>query len=143
MKMKKKEPRTRSVSVKLSDSESKKLEEFSKSMGISKSDILRNFTTWMDVDYRMNVNRALRNMYRLDKAGEAVKNGTIKRINFKGVIFEKPKHAHWKGLGDSWRFCCSNCASVAFDINELLTISDFRYCPYCGAKLDEVGDDDA
>ena len=50
-------------------------------------------------------------------------------------------HAHWfesyqEGTGAK----CSNCSSVIFsyEIDYQDVIHDYNYCPYCGAKMDEV-----
>lgn len=43
--------------------------------------------------------------------------------------FVKVKQAHWKGAGMG-DYYCSLCL-------ETVSGNNFKYCPYCGAKMDE------
>lgn len=55
----------------------------------------------------------------------------------------EPKHGYWinKGLEPTR---CSVCGIKVDAINGIpWAIKSFKYCPYCGAKMDEVGDDES
>lgn len=56
---------------------------------------------------------------------------TIDQINYAPTIDAEPvKHGHWKPLGKYDREC-SCCYGI-------VDVTNFRYCPNCGAKMDEV-----
>lgn len=47
----------------------------------------------------------------------------------KDVEFAKVRHGRWKGwgMGD---YCCTQCGMI-------VSGNKFKYCPYCGAKMDD------
>ena len=50
------------------------------------------------------------------------------------------RHGHW--INDfSSPLKCSSCGIVS-KANEFTLRTDFKFCPYCGAKMNEVGEDD-
>lgn len=75
-----------------------------------------------------------------------VYNGTIKRIDFKGVEFEKVKHGylavepyHYYDADSAVEFdyylcTCSLCKTGFISRNK--TLMNQNYCPNCGAKMD-------
>lgn len=42
-------------------------------------------------------------------------------------------HAHW--IDSPWRWTCSNCGGG----ESYWLAEEFKYCPYCGAKMDGGG----
>ena len=46
------------------------------------------------------------------------------------------RHGHWEVIDEAEprRYGCSNCKRLSF--------TEDNYCSYCGAKMDEVGEDD-
>lgn len=53
----------------------------------------------------------------------------------------EPKHGHWIKNGFE-PVRCSVCGITVDAINGIpWAIVSFRYCPYCGAKMDEVEDE--
>lgn len=68
---------------------------------------------------------------------------TIAKINsMPSVDAVEQKHGHWElayVMSDNdHREFCSNCHYLRFRNNS----ADWRYCPYCGSKMDEVTEDD-
>ena len=68
-----------------------------------------------------------------------VATGKTNYIDFKGVVFNRVKHGHWiyerltNTNGGSYSVVwCSNCQAHIPWVT--------KYCPYCGAKMDEVED---
>lgn len=54
---------------------------------------------------------------------------------------EEVKHGHWINKGFE-PVRCSVCGITVDAINGIpWAIKSFKYCPYCGAKMDEVEDD--
>lgn len=70
----------------------------------------------------------------IDKSVEAIENAPT--IETKPVV-----HAHWESDFDFdpeeeqeiYFYFCSKCKNELFGNKE-----DFKYCPYCGAQMDEV-----
>ena len=62
---------------------------------------------------------------------------TVRDIeNAPTVDAEPVKHGHW--INDfSSPLKCSSCGIVS-KANEFTLRRDFKFCPYCGAKMDEV-----
>ena len=54
---------------------------------------------------------------------------------------ETVKHAHWIENEYCGYYACSNCDGIG-TANGMSPIEDchLNYCPYCGAKMDEVAD---
>lgn len=54
---------------------------------------------------------------------------------------ETVKHAHWIEDEYCGYYACSNCDGIG-TANGMSPIEDchLNYCPYCGAKMDEVAD---
>ena len=48
------------------------------------------------------------------------------------IVIYRVIHAHWEDCSNGWM--CSNCQRGSSH--------DTRYCPHCGAKMDEVINDD-
>ena len=49
---------------------------------------------------------------------------------------QTPRRGHWEVIDEAEprRYGCSNCKRLSF--------TEDNYCSYCGAKMDEVGEDD-
>jgi hypothetical protein len=63
---------------------------------------------------------------------------TVQQIDAQPTADVAPvKHAHWVMLKDG-HGVCSNCIMCNVD---LLGGVDHNYCPNCGAKMDEVGNE--
>lgn len=67
-------------------------------------------------------------------------------LNAEAVIREQTKadtekHAHWIEDEYCGYYACSNCDGIG-TANGMSPIEDchLNYCPYCGAKMDEVAD---
>lgn len=74
-----------------------------------------------------------------DKAYDAV-HAVIERINNAPTV-DPVKHGHWINKGFE-PVRCSVCGITVDAINGIpWAIKSFKYCPYCGAKMDEVEDD--
>lgn len=67
-----------------------------------------------------------------------VYNGTIKRIDFKGVEFEKVKHGYWTEEHFSTTYAGSYTANICSYCGYQHPLFKTNYCPNCGAKMDEV-----
>jgi DNA-directed RNA polymerase subunit RPC12/RpoP len=69
--------------------------------------------------------------YHENRAYKAV----LHRIDVAPTIEAKPVvHAHWEP--ENYYYRCSNCEETAFwDLDE---DSSYAYCPWCGARMDEV-----
>lgn len=60
--------------------------------------------------------------------------------------YESIKHGHWnkryyaKADGSNLEmYWCSNCREeFSYDAETGVSITDYNYCPHCGAKIDEV-----
>lgn len=46
------------------------------------------------------------------------------------------KHGHWIWSDDLCEYCCSRCGHT----DDYGIHPDIEYCPYCGAKMDEVAE---
>ena len=54
-------------------------------------------------------------------------------VNGKLVDVQEVRHGHWEFIGGyGYQYRCSVCVTCA----ERKT----KFCPYCGAKMDEVGE---
>lgn len=47
------------------------------------------------------------------------------------------KHGKWSLFddGDGFGFLCSACKTVTYGCSLEIAIGDFKYCPYCGARM--------
>lgn len=55
---------------------------------------------------------------------------------------EPVKRGHWIQSPERyWEYTCSNCGAIDLycsDYYSLHEVTEQQYCPYCGAKMDEV-----
>ena len=61
----------------------------------------------------------------------------ITRLQKEPTVDAEPvRHGHWEVIDEAEprRYGCSNCKRLSF--------TEDNYCSYCGAKMDEVGEDD-
>ena len=74
---------------------------------------------------------------------------TVKNTNTKDIPTIDPEslrpHGRWEKSEDG--YCglalleCSLCRGECFDIDEDIELLNYRYCPNCGAKMDEEEND--
>ena len=67
-------------------------------------------------------------------------HAVIEKINNAPTVDAEPvRHGRW--IYDfSSPLKCSSCGIVS-KANEITLRTDFKFCPYCGAKMDEVEDE--
>lgn len=63
-------------------------------------------------------------------------------MNVPIIDAEPVKHGHWVAMNDDGRgyadeFGCTNCSCV-MKYEYFTKGCDYEWCPYCGAKMDEV-----
>lgn len=51
-------------------------------------------------------------------------------------LYEEQKHGHWVLSRDGTQIKCSSCKIIE-DLNDK-KIDDNRFCPHCGAKMEEL-----
>ncbi len=77
------------------------------------------------------------------EVGQAILDVSNYIINIikKEPTVETVKHAHWIEDEYCGYYACSNCDGIG-TANGMSPIEDchLNYCPYCGAKMDEVAD---
>ena len=75
----------------------------------------------------------------MNEAGDKIAAGEITRIVWRGMEFDKVQHGHLEKGKDIFGtfYRCSVCGEAFDDIGY-----GFDYCPVCGAKMDEVVEDE-
>lgn len=82
--------------------------------------------------------RQLRKTYRRVDEKCAVDGCILEIRDMDSVDVIPANHGYWKW--DGKHFYCSACAGVRY--HDLILGLDAAYCPYCGAIMDESGEED-
>lgn len=48
------------------------------------------------------------------------------------------KHGHWEWHEDNREWYCSECKRFVYSVSLEVMSGEYKFCPHCGAKMDEV-----
>lgn len=72
---------------------------------------------------------------RIDRYPPSIRDIAKKELGYCKTVDASPvKHGHWIWSDDLCEYCCSRCGHT----DDYGIHPDIEYCPYCGAKMDEV-----
>ena len=91
---------------------------------ISAEALKRHYAWWEGGSGEMTLDEAKRNFDTIIDIQPTI------GVMYDHAPIEVVKHGHWELNGE---YVCSNCGCVSHR-------DKWRYCPYCGAKMDEVED---
>ena len=83
---------------------------------------------------RMISTKAL--MKRIDRYPPYIRDVVKKELRYVPTV-DPVKHGHWRLSPFDGNWACSNCGNEPYHDN----MKNMNYCPNCGAKMDEVEDD--
>ena len=77
-----------------------------------------------------------------EKEWEDLNPDEIHHIEFKGKRYDEVRHGRWEDYSDDGYYECSVCGEAWTFIDGTPKDNNANYCPRCGAKMDEVEEDE-